>query len=64
MKKINIGLIGIGNIGSGVVKVFRKKSALLERKLGIRLAIKTICDVNPNARKRLPRQEIYFKGVI
>ncbi|MDD5746682.1 MAG: homoserine dehydrogenase, partial [Candidatus Omnitrophica bacterium] len=44
MKIINLGLIGFGTIGSGVVKVFQDKAALLERSLGVTLRLKTICD--------------------
>ena len=32
MKKINIGLIGFGNVGSGVVKILRERKNLLAPK--------------------------------
>lgn len=51
MKKINVGIIGLGTIGSGVVKSLRERAALLEEKVGIRLSIKKICVRHP-ARKR------------
>jgi len=44
MKKINIGLIGFGNVGSGVVKILREKRALLANKIGLEINIKKICD--------------------
>lgn len=44
MKKINIGLIGFGNIGSGVVKILRDKKALLSEKTGLDINIRKICD--------------------
>ena len=44
VKKINIGLIGFGNVGSGVVKVLREKKSFLREKLGIEINIKKICD--------------------
>lgn len=44
MKEINVGLIGFGVVGSGVVKVFNEKASLLEKKSGIRLVLKAICD--------------------
>jgi len=51
MKKINIGIIGFGTIGSGVVKALRERSSLLEEKAGLRLSIKKICILHPG-RKR------------
>ena len=44
MEKINIGLIGFGTVGVGVVKALKEKSAQLERKVGARLVLKAICD--------------------
>jgi len=44
MKKINVGLIGFGNVGSGVVKILREKKALLCAKIGSEINIKKICD--------------------
>lgn len=44
MKRINIGLIGFGNVGSGVVKILRNKKSLLNEKTGLDINIKKICD--------------------
>ena len=44
MKKINIGLIGFGNVGCGVVKILQQRRSLLAQKIGIEIAIKKICD--------------------
>lgn len=44
MKKINIGLIGFGNVGSGVVKILRERRSLLAEKIGMEIQIKKICD--------------------
>ncbi len=44
MDKINIGLIGFGTVGVGVVRALKEKAAQLERKAGVRLALKAICD--------------------
>ncbi len=51
MKKINIGLIGFGNIGCGVVKILQQRRSLLAQKIGIEIVIKKICDKDI-ARKR------------
>jgi homoserine dehydrogenase len=44
MKKMNIGLIGFGNVGSGVVKILREKKSFLAEKIGVEINIKKICD--------------------
>jgi len=44
MKKINIGLIGFGNVGSGVVKILRERKASLKSKIGSEINIKKIAD--------------------
>jgi homoserine dehydrogenase len=46
MKKINLGLIGLGNIGTGVVKLLQQNEELITRKLGIQLVLKKIADIN------------------
>lgn len=46
MKIINMGLIGFGNIGTGVVKLLQQNSELLTSKLGAKLVIKKIADIN------------------
>lgn len=44
MRKINIGLIGFGNIGCGVIKILQQRRSLLSQKIGIEIVIKKICD--------------------
>jgi len=44
MRNINIGLIGFGNVGKGVVKILTEKKALIRKKTGIVFLIKRICE--------------------
>jgi homoserine dehydrogenase len=46
MREINIGLIGFGTIGTGVVKLLRQNEELITRKLGARLVLKKIADLD------------------
>ncbi len=46
MKRINIGLIGFGTIGAGVVKLLKKNSALISHKTGVKLVLKKIADLD------------------
>ncbi len=43
-QQINIGLIGFGTIGSGVVKVLQEKAKFFEEDLGLKLILKKIVD--------------------
>jgi len=51
MRKINIGIIGFGNIGSGAVKILGSRKSLLAQKIETEIVIKKICDKDLN-RKR------------
>jgi homoserine dehydrogenase len=46
MKDINIGLIGFGTIGTGVVKLLRQNEELITEKLGARVVLKKIADID------------------
>ncbi|MEW6170626.1 MAG: homoserine dehydrogenase, partial [Candidatus Omnitrophota bacterium] len=53
MKKINIGLIGLGVIGSGVVKILKERKNFFKKKLGIELSLKKACDKDLSKIKNL-----------
>ncbi len=44
MKRVNIGLIGFGTIGAGVVRVLQGRHSYLKEKTGLDIRIKWICD--------------------
>jgi homoserine dehydrogenase len=44
MKKINIGIIGFGNVGSGVIRILRDRKKILSEKIGSEINIKRVCD--------------------
>ena len=46
MKNINIGLIGLGNIGTGVVKLLQQNEDLITKKLSAKLVLKKIADID------------------
>lgn len=60
MKKINIGLIGFGTVGTGVVKILKKRSSLLSRRCGCDLVIKWIADKDITS----PREVKVEKGIL
>lgn len=46
MKKITVGLIGFGTIGTGVVKLIKKNNAEIYKKTGIKIILKKIADLD------------------
>jgi homoserine dehydrogenase len=46
LKTINIGLVGFGTIGTGVVKLLQGQAALLQRRVAARLRLKRIADLD------------------
>ena len=46
MDKISVGLLGFGTIGTGVVKVIQKNSALLQERLGFPVQLAGIADLD------------------
>ena len=54
MRDIFIGLIGFGTIGTGVVKLLRENEELIRKRLGARLVIKKIADVDIETPRPVP----------
>ena len=48
MKVINIGLIGAGTVGCGVIKVLSESADIIEKRTGIRIQLKGIADIDPD----------------
>jgi len=46
MKTITLGVIGFGTIGSGVVKLLRESGDIIEKRLGARIYLKKIADLD------------------
>lgn len=53
MEKINIGIIGFGNVGSGVVKILRERKTFLSEKIGLEIEITKICDKDLNSKRNV-----------
>ncbi len=52
MNKIQLGLIGYGTVGAGVVKILKKQNNLFIKKFQTEFIIKKICDKNPAVFKK------------
>jgi len=46
MKKISLGLIGFGTIGTGVIRLLQENGALIAGRLGAELVLKRIADID------------------
>ena len=51
MKVINVGLIGFGNVGTGLVKILKDKQPILKEKIGVKVVLKKICDKDLNSKR-------------
>lgn len=53
-KKIKIGLLGFGTIGTGVVKILNTNSPLISRRLGAKITLAKVADIRPGPRAGAP----------
>ncbi|NQT46530.1 MAG: homoserine dehydrogenase [Candidatus Omnitrophica bacterium] len=51
MKTVNVGIIGFGTVGSGVVKALKARRELIRRKSGIDIRIAGICDADLRSKR-------------
>lgn len=52
-ERINLGLIGFGTVGTGVVKILKNNLALIEKKVGTEVRIKKICDKDTKSSRKI-----------
>jgi homoserine dehydrogenase len=46
MREIKVGLIGFGTVGAGVVKILQKNDRLIEKRMGAKITLKRIADID------------------
>jgi len=51
MEVINVGLIGAGTVGCGVIKILSDNMDIIEKRVGLEIKLKKIADIDPD-RKR------------
>ena len=51
MQGLTLGILGLGTVGSGVVKILRQNREVLEQRVGIPLHIKRIAVRDPKAKR-------------
>ncbi len=60
MRKVNIGIVGLGTVGGGVYTQILKKSSLIRKRRGVSLNVKYVCDKSGKVLKDLnvPKDKI------
>ncbi len=48
MQTIQVGLLGLGNVGTGVVQILEQQAALISQRLGANLVLKKVATRTPN----------------
>ncbi|AKL98436.1 homoserine dehydrogenase [Endomicrobium proavitum] len=56
-QQINVGLIGYGTVGKGVVRILEANKKIALRKAGVPIKVKAICDLKP-----IDRKDLYVKN--
>jgi homoserine dehydrogenase len=53
MQQVNVGIVGLGNIGGGTMTILAENAEQIDQKLGFRLRIAAVCDVKLES-KQIP----------
>ncbi len=53
MKTVGIGLVGLGKVGTGVARILTEQRAALRKKAGVNLRLRSVCDINAEAFRRI-----------
>ena len=53
MKEVNIGIIGLGTIGSGLYRLIQKNGELIKNKSGISIRVKKAADIHADKKREL-----------
>lgn len=58
---VRLGLIGLGTIGSGVVRILNEKRDTIERQVGTRVILHRAADLDETKKAGLPNPDIYTR---
>ncbi len=54
-RRVNLGLIGLGTVGTGVIELLQRNGPIIKQKVGTDVSVRAICDKDPE-RLRLARR--------
>ena len=58
--KLNVAVIGLGTVGSGVIKLLRKQKNNIKKRTGIELKVVAVCA--KNKRKQRSVDKVHLDG--
>jgi homoserine dehydrogenase len=61
MQDVNIGMVGLGTVGSGALQILVENGDRIARKLGFHLRVKALCSLDVDTKKLLEGVEPVFK---
>ena len=53
MKKVNVGIIGLGTIGTGVYKILKERKSKIKKLYNVEINIKKTCDISETRKRSL-----------
>lgn len=62
MQTIQIGLLGLGNVGTGVVQILQQQAVLIAQRLGTELALKKVATRTPDRPREVTLQAGQLSG--
>lgn len=59
MKEVNVGLIGAGTVGCGVVQILNQNKDIIENRTGIKFNLQKVADIDPGRKRpvRIPKRK-------
>jgi len=57
-RKVNLGLIGLGTVGAGVIELLQRNSLVIRQKVGTEVCVRAICDIDPDRLRLAQRMKI------
>jgi len=62
MQTIQVGLLGLGNVGTGVVQILQQQATLITQRLGVHLALKRVATRTPERPREVALQVGQISG--
>jgi len=57
-RSVNLGLIGLGTVGTGVIQLLQRNSSIIRQKVGTEVSVRAICDKDSERLEAARRMEI------
>src|SRR5215213_8452693 len=61
MQRVNVGIVGLGNVGMGTIAVLTDNAKQIALKLGFELKVKAVCSRNVHTKELPPQLKNCFR---